>query len=123
MTVFAQPPRKGHGVDLSVENHQRGSRTVLTVTGEVDVYTAATLREQLLRHTSAENTHAVVDLSNVGFIDSTGIGVLVGALKRIRNAGGELELVIGRASTMKVFRITGLVEVFTIYDSLDQVPE
>ena len=58
-------------------------------------------------------------MDKVGFIDSSGLGVLVGALRRVREAGGDLRVVCGRESVVKIFRITGLDKVFPMFTSLD----
>jgi anti-sigma B factor antagonist len=106
-------------MELSVTSRERGDLTIVEVAGEVDVYTAAILREKLADLIDAEHTDLVVDLTGVGFLDSTGLGVLVGALKKIRGFGGRLQLVIDQEKVMKVFRITALTQVFTIHDSLE----
>ncbi len=93
--------------------------TVLAVTGEVDVYTAPRLREKLVELVSQEKLHVIVDLEGVDFLDSTGLGVLVGGLKRLRSHDGDLGLVCSQPRVLKVFEITGLTKVFDIYDSLD----
>jgi anti-sigma B factor antagonist len=61
----------------------------------------------------------VVDLERVDFLDSTGLGVLVGGLKRVRNHEGSLKLVCTQDKILKIFRITGLTKVFPIHDSID----
>ena len=106
-------------MELSVTSRERGDLTIVEVSGEVDVYTAAILREKLADLIDADHTDLVVDLTGVGFLDSTGLGVLVGALKKIRGFGGRLQLVIDQEKVMKVFRITALTQVFTIHDSLE----
>jgi anti-sigma B factor antagonist len=58
-------------------------------------------------------------MEGVAFIDSTGLGALVGALKRVRTHGGELAIVCNRPRLLKVFEITGLVRVFEIHETLD----
>jgi anti-sigma B factor antagonist len=63
--------------------------------------------------------HVVVDLSRVEFLDSTGLGVLVGALKRLRAAGGTLGLVCAHERLLKIFRITALDRVFALYDTVE----
>jgi len=110
---------KGCVIELSVISRERGDRTVVEVSGEVDVYTAAILREKLVDLIDAHHTDLVVDLTGVGFLDSTGLGVLVGALKKIRGSGGRLQLVIDQDKVMKVFRITALDQVFTIHEDLE----
>src|SRR5690606_15817451 len=117
----ACPRASGGGhVEVSVTSRPSGDRTVVHVTGEIDVYTAPTLREELASLTEAGTTNIVVDLTGVPFMDSTGLGVLVGALKRVRTAGGRLRLVIDQEKVLKVFRITALTQVFEIYPTLDE---
>jgi len=94
-------------------------RTVLEVSGEIDVYTAPTLREKIIALVDGGVTGLIVDLTNVEFLDSTGLGVLVGALKRLRGVGGTFGVVCDQERLLKIFRITGLDRVFTIYDSVD----
>jgi len=107
-------------VEVSVTSRPSGKRTVVHVSGEVDVYTAPMLREELAALIDAEHANLVVDLAEVSFMDSTGLGVLVGALKKIRTLGGELRLVIDQEKVLKVFRITALTQVFPIYATLDE---
>jgi anti-sigma B factor antagonist len=93
--------------------------TVLAVKGEVDVYTAPRLREKLVELVSQGNHQIVVDLEGVDFLDSTGLGVLVSGLKRFRTLGTDLLLVSTRARILRVFEITGLMQVFSISDTVD----
>jgi anti-sigma B factor antagonist len=94
---------------------------VLSVQGEIDVATAPQLRERLVEAIGAGHTHVVLDLSEVGFLDSTGLGVIVGCLKRARANDGEIVLVTEQRSILKVLEITGLNSVFRIGDSVDDV--
>ena len=103
-------------MDLSLSTRTEGDRTVVTVGGEIDVYTAPKLREQLIDLVSSGNYHLVVDMEGVDFLDSTGLGVLVGVMKRILQHGGEMQLRAPRPAARKVFDITGLDRVFTIID-------
>ena len=107
-------------MDVSVTSRTDGDRTVVDVTGEIDVYTAPLLREELASLIDSEHTDLVVDLTKVGFMDSTGLGVLVGALKKVRTLGGDLRLVIDQEKILKVFRITALTQVFTMHSSIDE---
>jgi anti-sigma B factor antagonist len=97
--------------------------TVLAVKGEVDVYSAPRLREKLVELVSQGHRHIVVDLESVDFLDSTGLGVLVGGLKRLRSHEGDLTLVCTQARILKVFEITGLTTVFHIADSVQKATE
>lgn len=107
-------------MDVSVTSRQSGDRTVIEVKGEIDVYTAPALREEISSLVDAEHTTIVVDLTQVSFMDSTGLGVLVGALKKVRTLGGDLSLVINEEKILKVFRITALTQVFSIHPTLDE---
>lgn len=106
-------------MELSLATREVAEHTVVEVRGEVDVYTAPRLRERLIEVVDGGARSVVVDLSRVDFLDSTGLGVLVGALKRLRLAGGELALVCDREKLLKVFRITGLDRVFTLHDTVE----
>jgi anti-sigma B factor antagonist len=106
-------------MELSLSTRTVDDHTVLEVGGEVDVYTAPRLRERLVELVEAGARSVIVDLSRVEFLDSTGLGVLVGALKRLRAAGGTLALVCGHERLLKIFRITALDRVFALYDSVE----
>jgi len=107
-------------VDLSLSTRTVGDRTVVEVGGEIDVYTAPKLREQLVELVNDGSFHLVVDMEGVDFLDSTGLGVLVGALKRVRTHDGDLSLVCDEPRILKVFEITGLTKVFAMYADVDQ---
>jgi anti-sigma B factor antagonist len=107
-------------VDLSVGTREQGGRMIVEVGGEIDVYSAPALRDQLNALVAAGHHHLVVDMQGVEFLDSTGLGVLVGGLKRVRTQGGSLHLVCSQERVLKVFRITGLTKVFSIHDSVDE---
>jgi anti-sigma B factor antagonist len=105
-------------MDLDLNVREEGSYSVLEVAGEIDVYTAPKLREKLIELVNEGKFHLVVDLEKVDFLDSTGLGVLVGGLKRVRNHDGSLELVCTQDKILKIFRITGLTKVFPIHASV-----
>jgi len=105
-------------MELGLEVTQSDGATVLSVRGEVDVYTAPKLREKLVELDSQGRHTIVVDLEAVDFLDSTGLGVLVGGLKRVRSHDGDLILVCTHQRILKVFEITGLTKVFTIHESV-----
>ena len=108
-------------MDLGLEvDESRQPYIVLAVAGEVDVYTAPRLREKLVELVSQGKHQIVVDLEGVDFLDSTGLGVLVGGLKRLRSHEGDLSLVCTRQRILKVFEITGLTKVFSIFGSVDE---
>lgn len=106
-------------MDLRLDVREAGDWTVVEVGGEIDVATAPRLREQLIALVNDRRHHLVVDLDQVDFIDSTGLGVLIGALKRVRTNDGELVLVCTERRILKVFEITGLLNVFAVHPSVD----
>src|SRR5919202_845811 len=99
---------------------------VISLAGEVDLYTAPEFKQQLLEVISHGARNVVVDFSDTTFIDSTTLGVLVGGVKRLRANDGQLSLVCSDRNITKIFEITGLDRVFTIYPSrseaLEQIP-
>jgi anti-sigma B factor antagonist len=111
--------RKGDVVDLSLETREAGDRTVVAVSGEIDVYTAPRLRDQISELVASGSYHLVIDMEKVDFLDSTGLGVLVGGLKKVRAHEGSMELICNQERLLKIFRITGLAKVFTIHESED----
>src|SRR5580765_3663471 len=110
----------GGTVDLSLTTRAEGDRTIVQVGGEIDVYTAPKLREQLVDLVNQGRYHLVVDMEAVDFLDSTGLGVLVGGLKRVRAHDGSLRLVCTQERILKIFRITGLTKVFPIHTTVDE---
>ena len=95
-----------------------GDCAVLRVTGEVDVYTAPMLRERIRELAAKGAVHLIADLGQVDFLDSTGLGVLVGGLKRLREDGGSLALVIRAPRLLRIFQITGLTKAFAVWRSV-----
>ncbi len=102
-------------MNLTMSTDTVGSKRVLDVHGEVDVYTAPAVRERIQSLLDATSAHLVVDLTGIDFIDSTGLGVLVSGQNRARELGGELSLVCTAERVLKLFRITGLDTVFPIF--------
>jgi anti-sigma B factor antagonist len=93
---------------------------VISLTGEVDLYTAPEFKQQLLNVIGEGGKDVVVDFTNTTFIDSTTLGVLVGGVKRLRAEDGRLSLVCSDRNITKIFEITGLDRVFTIYTTRDE---
>src|SRR5712672_2241397 len=110
--------RAGVDQDFRIEERLAGTLPVIAVSGEIDVATAPQLRECLHRVIAEGGNTIVLDLLGTTFLDSTALGVLVGALKRCREQGGDLHVVVADPRIMKIFEITGLTNVFTITDSL-----
>lgn len=106
-------------MDLSLVTRDVGGTTVVAVEGEIDVYTAPRLRDCITELVADGVYQLVIDLEGVEFLDSTGLGVLVGGLKKTRAHDGSLQLICTQERLLKIFRITGLAKVFVIHDSAD----
>jgi len=106
-------------VDLTLTTREAGGKTVVAVGGEIDVYTAPKLRDSKTDIGGFGQDDIVIDMEEVEFLDSTGLGVLVGGLKKVRAHDGSLQLVCNQDRLLKIFRITGLAKVFVIHDSAD----
>lgn len=110
-------------MELEVTTEISASDCLVHVSGEVDVYTAPRLKAALTESVDRGCNLIIVDMGNVGFIDSSGLGVLVGALRRVKEARGELRLVCSRDNVVKIFRITGLDKVFPMFSSVAEAQE
>jgi anti-sigma B factor antagonist len=108
---------------FDLADHMAGEVPVVAVAGEVDLATAPLLRERLEARLAAGMSTIIVDLRDTTFLDSTGLGVLVGTLKRCRDAGGDLRLVIVEPRLLKLFAITGLHETFSISPTVEAAGE
>jgi anti-sigma B factor antagonist len=104
---------------LSEENLDE-QRHVVAVTGEIDLFTAPELKTVLSEAVEAGRTRIVVDLTETSFLDSTALGVLIGAVKRLRSRDGVLTIVNTDANIAKTFEITGLDQIFTIRPTRDE---
>jgi len=93
---------------------------IMTLDGEVDVYTAPRLKEELVEMIESGCSNVLVDLESVGFIDSSGLGVLVGGLRRAKEHDGAVRLVCTRENILKIFNITGLDKVFPIFSDAQE---
>lgn len=106
---------------LNLETITVGSDcAAIRVKGEIDVYTAPQLRESVLDLIARGVSHVIADLRDVEFLDSTGLGAIVGGHKRLRTNDGSLVLAASPDRIVRLFRITGLDRAFSLYSS---VPE
>ena len=106
-------------MDLSMSTRTVQSRTVLDVAGEIDIYSAPELKDRIHELIERSGDQLIVNLSAVGFLDSTGLGTLVGGLNRANTLGGSLSLVTDQDRILKLFRITGLDSVFAIFPTVE----
>jgi anti-sigma B factor antagonist len=87
--------------------------------GTLDIATSPTLRAALLEAADRSNHEIVVDLTQLEFLDSTGLGALIGAHKRAAEHGGSVRLVAHEGQILRLLRITGLLDVFSVYPSVE----
>lgn len=111
-------------MDLTIRAREPQSDVrILDVEGEVDVYTSQTLKQEITRVVSEGVRYIVLNLSKVEYLDSTGLGLLIGALKRLRENQGNLIIVSPSMRIMRVFEITGLYKIFSIYPNEAEAAE
>ena len=102
---------------LSYEQPEQGP-AVIVVDGELDAYTAPKLKERLADLIEDGTHQLIVDLEGVEFLDSTGLGALLSALKRARAHDGSVDIICTQIRILRIFKITSLDRVFDIYDSV-----
>ena len=108
---------------LRISAGQRSEAPVITVHGEIDMITAPSLHERLFDLACARTPVVIVDLSGVSFIDSTGLGALVVANKRFDDDGASLRLVLTHPGVQKVFEVTDMNEIFSVYPNVEEAVE
>ena len=108
-------------VAFAIEDRSVDADThVVSVTGEIDLFTAPEFKQRVSAPIDEGRTHVIVDLTETTFIDSSSLGVLIGAHRRLRRLEGRLVIVCSNDAIVKTFRITGLDGVFTIVPRLDE---
>lgn len=108
-------------MELEVTTRDIGDYSVVKLKGEVDIYTAPSLRETIVDTVEKGRYKIVVDLDEVNFLDSTGLGVLVGGLKRVKQHDGELGIICNQEKVLRIFKITGLTKIFKMFESIDEL--
>jgi anti-anti-sigma factor len=93
---------------------------ILDLEGEVDVYTAPLLRQEIMDQVDAGVKRLLVNLAKVEYLDSTGLGILIGGVKRMREQEGTLRLVAPPPRITRIFEITGLNRIFDVYASEEE---
>ncbi len=107
-------------MDLTTTVSSHDAATVLAVQGDIDISTAPALSEALAALTSAPGAQLIVDLDGVGFLDSAALAALVGANKDVLAAGGSLAVVCPKEQLLRIFTITKLDAVLSVYPSLEK---
>ena len=104
----------------SQRGHLREDVGLVILTGEVDISTAPSFKDDLVALVEEGVTHVVVDLVGVTFIDSTALGVLIGGVRRLHPGGGRLVLVATSRPVLRALTLTGLDKVFAICATREQ---
>lgn len=99
----------------------RDGATVLAVSGELDLATSPALEEELARVNSTEATLLILDLSDLEFMDSTGLSVLVRAQQHSQEMGRRFGVVSGRPQVQRLLSLTGVLDRMTIADSVEEL--
>ena len=102
-------------MDLQIVVRKLRGVRIIELTGEVDAYTSARFREIMIEHIENGDANLVISMANVEYIDSSGLGALVGGLKRATEKQGKIVIVCDRPQVTKVFEITGLEKVFPLF--------
>ena len=106
--------------DLNIHVQTTGEDTLIfDLQGSLDIATSPTVRAALLDAAERGQHRIVVDLSRLDFIDSTGLGALLGSQRRSKENNGEVRLVAREGQILRLLRITGLLSVFGVYNTLD----
>lgn len=106
-------------MELGIDTVNQGDVCVMTLDGEVDIYSAPDLKMRLAEAIEGGCAHVAIDLSRVGFMDSSGLGALMSGLTRIKERSGSIRLVAPNEQILRVFQITGLDKVFPIFESVE----
>jgi anti-sigma B factor antagonist len=108
------------GPEFSIRSGELGQWILVSAAGELDLATSPRLRATLDDATET-GSRVLIDLSEVSFLDSSALSVLVRSHTLLADAGGELKLVVKTASVRRVLEVTGLIDVFSVHDSLAAV--
>ncbi len=107
-----------HHEDLSLHVHVVDGVQVFELSGSLDIATSPTVRAALSEASERGDHRLIVDLTNVEFLDSTGLGALIGAQRRAKEYAGEVRLVVKEGQILRLLRITGLLKVFAVFATL-----
>ncbi|MFD0852916.1 STAS domain-containing protein [Actinomadura adrarensis] len=106
-------------MEFAARHRAENDLTIVTISGEIDVFTSPRLREELLEVIEGGALHLVIDLGEVTFLDSTGLGVLVGIYHRLRARDGSMSFMGASDRVRRVFHVTQLTKIFVLHDTLD----
>jgi anti-sigma B factor antagonist len=108
-------------LNIEIEIEKEGKLEFLNLKGEIDVYSSPSLKEKVLEEIDKGVENLVINLEKVSYIDSTGLGILIGTLKRMKEREGKLYLIFSSQRLKRIFEITGLNKIFSIYESKEKL--
>ena len=107
-------------IEFSIKDRAAGRDAhVVSVSGEIDLFTAPEFKQRVMAPIAAGVDHVIIDLTETTFVDSSSLGVLIGAHRRLKSRGGRLMVACDDEAIVKTFRITGLDSVFSLVDSVE----
>jgi anti-sigma B factor antagonist len=106
-------------LSIDVKKENRGEALLFKLRGSLDIATSPTVRAALVDAADQGSKEIVVDLTQLEFLDSTGLGALIGAHRRATEHGGSLRLVVHEGAISRLLNITGLIRVFAVYHDLE----
>ena len=106
-------------LSIDVKSAQNGLIQLFSLAGTLDIATSPTLRAALMEAADRSNHEIIVDLTALEFLDSTGLGALIGAHKRASEHSGSVRLVVQEGQILRLLRITGLLDVFAVYATVE----
>ncbi len=106
-------------LSVEIKSEHGGDAIVYRLGGSLDMATSPSLRAALIEAADEGKHDILVDLSQLEFLDSTGLGALIGAHRRALEHGGHVRLVVGEGQIQRLLMITGLMRVFSVYASMD----
>ena len=104
-------------VNLIIDKKEK--YVIISIEGEVDTYTSPKVKSDIIKEIEEYN-NIIISMEKVKFIDSTGLGVLIGVLKKIKEKDGKMVIVSPNTYINQIFEITGLYKVFKIVNSLNE---
>ena len=107
-------------MNMVISTIEHGPTTVVGITGEIDLETATKLRTVLEQLVAADRVDLVLDLAGLEFVDSTGLGILVGCLKAVRQRDGWIRIAAVNERILRLLTITGLERILPVHDTVEQ---
>jgi anti-sigma B factor antagonist len=108
---------------LGIDVQRVSGYPVLSVSGEIDIYTAPLFKQAVVRLVTEGNNEVIIDLTNVTFMDSSGFGTLLGATRRLRPSGGGLFLAGPNSTIQRMLRLTRLDTIMRIFETPQQAAD